>query len=99
LVTVGEALDRGHLAAGAVGHRRHTRLDLLAVQVTRARPAHPDAAAVLWPGDAELVPENPEQRQIRRRLNGDGFPVDRKGIAWHEQVSPSGARVRSRPGS
>src|SRR5439155_21454884 len=53
-VAIGEALNVGHRAPGTVGHRRHAGLDLLAVQVTRARPAHADAAPVLRSGDPEL---------------------------------------------
>ena len=45
-------------------------------QVDRAGAAEGDAAAELSPSHAEEIAQDPQQRHVRRRIDGVGFAVD-----------------------
>lgn len=83
LVVLREILD-GHGA----GRER------LAVEVARTGPADADPAAVLGTGDAEDVPEDPEEPDVALDVGGDGLAVQDEGVLRHGCSRSQSARSR-----
>ena len=67
---VAEALDGDDLAARILDGQRETRQDPLAVDEHRAGTAGALVAALLRPGEAEMLSEGIEQRHARVELDG-----------------------------
>src|SRR6266545_4771258 len=71
-----DALDGDDVPAGERRRRRDARADGAAVDVNGARSALSDAAAVLRPGQAELVTEHPQERNVAVGVDGPARAVD-----------------------
>src|SRR5581483_9888296 len=100
LRSLGEALDRRHLAAGGVDREVAARADRQAVDQHRARAADLDVAGALRPGQAERVAEEVEQQLLRLDLADDALAVDATGElhrALRRRASPAAARRPSTP--
>src|SRR5262249_59973716 len=77
----GEPLDRGDLLADRRAHRRRAGAHCDAVEVDRAGAALRDAAAVFRAGEADVLPQRPEEGRIGLHLYIAGLAIDREG--WH----------------
>ncbi len=64
-VALGKPLDRGDLAALGHDRQRQARQRPAAVDMHRAGAAFAAVAALLGPGQAEMVPERVEERDAR----------------------------------
>src|SRR6516164_10690754 len=73
-----EVLDGRHLPALDGGDWDDAASGRYAVNMHRARPARPNAAAELAAGQAELFAHDPEQRHIRRAIELRRLLVDRE---------------------
>src|SRR5262249_50821884 len=77
----GEPLDRGDLLADRRAHRRRAGAHGDAVEVDRAGAALRDAAAVFRAGEADVLPQRPEEGRIGLDVDVVGLTVD--GESWH----------------
>src|SRR5215831_15253117 len=91
-----EAFNGGDLRAADGGDGHRARADREAVDVNGARAALRDAAAVFRSGEADLLPNHPEQR--RRRVDVDlvGFAIDGEAhslclLFWIPAANAAGA--------
>src|SRR5215475_12367746 len=85
-----QALDGDDPVRGLhAGHGNGTGADDLAVEVHRAGPALRDAAAVLRPGEADLLADHPQERCIGLDLHVADLAVDVE--PGHEWASSFGA--------
>ncbi len=66
----------GHRLATDTTHRRLAGAHRLAANDDRARPAKPDAAAVLGAFDVQYIAQHPQERHIRWHVHRRGHVVD-----------------------
>src|SRR5690349_4773621 len=83
-----EAFDGRHLFPGDGRDGQHAGARGDAVQVDGARAALRDAAAELRAGEAERVPQHPEQGRVGRDVHGLALAVDGETDRGHERASP-----------
>src|SRR5213080_3014377 len=82
---LGQAFDRGHPFAGDGRHGQHAGARRDAVQVDSAGAALGDAAAELRAGEAEGVPQHPEERGVGGDVDRFAFAVDGEADRGHER--------------
>src|SRR5579871_1293187 len=74
-----DALDRRHLAVADRTYGQEAGAHRLSVDMDRAGAALRDPAAELGSGEADHVPQSPEQRSIGRDLDRFGLSIDLDG--------------------
>ena len=93
-----EPFDRHERAAGEPRRQHQARADRLAVEQDGARAAHAFAAPVLGAGEREDVPDEIEDREVRRRIDPARPAVEREieaRASWRTLASVSRASTRS----
>ena len=77
-VVPGQPLDRRHVPAVGLGGEHEARVHAPAVDQHGARAALPDEAALLRPGEPEVVAQGVEQRVVPGHRDGPRTPVERE---------------------
>src|SRR5205085_2579115 len=93
-----QPLDRRHGPPARLHRQHEAARHEVAIQMDGARAAVAGAAAFLWAGEAEILAERVEQRDVRRHEHLDGLAVhgEAQNLLGHDATSLTPSRVRAR---